>query len=77
MMAQTIHGDSLWTLNDIPNWIYENIKFPNDAFKYGIAGVEQFVISATWDGRVFITSGLNTLNPAFEEEIKHVVSKAP
>lgn len=77
MMAQTIHGDSLWTLNDIPNWIYENIKFPNDAYKYGIAGVEQFVISATWDGRVFITSGLNTLNPAFEEEIKHVVSKAP
>lgn len=71
------HSNPLRTLDEIPGWIYENIKFPEKAYQYGIAGVEQFVISATWDGRVFITSGLNTLNPAFEEEIKDVVSKAP
>lgn len=66
-----------YTLDDIPAWIDENITFPEEANQYGMAGIEQFVISATWDGRVFITSGLNTLNPAFEEEIKRVVSKAP
>ena len=71
------YSDPLRTLDEIPDWIYENIKFPEKAYQYGIAGIEQFVISATWDGRVFITSGLNTLNPAFEEEIKDVVSKAP
>ena len=71
------HPNTLRNLDEIPNWIYKNIKFPEKAYQYGIAGVEQFVISATWDGRVFITSGLNTLNPAFEEEIKSIVSKAP
>lgn len=80
--AQTIftanaQSDSLWALDDVPNWILRNIKFPQEAYKYGMAGIEQFVISAAWDGRVFITSGLNTLNPAFEQEIKDVVSRAP
>lgn len=78
MIAQDFHkNDSLWKLDDIPSWINENIKFPNEAYQCGMAGIEQFVISATWDGRVFITSGLNTLNPAYEEEIKNVVSRAP
>lgn len=66
-----------WLLDDIPNWILENIKFPPEALKYGISGIEQVCISATWDGKVFITSGLNTLNPAFEKEIMDVVSRAP
>lgn len=70
-------SDSLWVLDDIPDWIQKNIKFPQEAYKYGMAGIEQFVISATWEGRVFITSGLKALNPAFEKEIKDVVSRAP
>lgn len=70
-------NDSLWVLDDIPKWIEQNVKFPKDAYKSRIAGIEQFVISAAWDGRVFITSGLNTLNPAFDEEIKNVVRRAP
>lgn len=68
---------TLRTLDEIPDWIYKNVKFPEEAYRYGMAGIEQFVISATWDGRVFITSGLNTLNPAFEEEIKSILGKAP
>lgn len=69
--------DSIWSLDDIPSWIQRNIEFPIEACQYGVAGVEQFVISATWDGRVFITSPVNTLHPAFEREIKAVVSRAP
>lgn len=67
----------LWSLDDIPNWILENIKFPPEALKYGMSGIEQVCVSATWDGKVFITSGLNTLNPTFEKEIMNVVSRAP
>ncbi|WP_294616111.1 energy transducer TonB [uncultured Bacteroides sp.] len=74
---QNQKAECFWTLDEIPGWIQENIKFPKAAYLYGMAGVEQFVVSAAWDGRVFITSGLNTLNPAFEKEIKSVLDKAP
>ena len=65
------------TLDEMPSWILSNIQFPQEAYKYGIAGIEQVCISASWDGKVFITSILNTLNPAFEKEIMDVISKAP
>ena len=60
----------------MPSWILSNIQFPQEAYKYGIAGIEQVCISASWDGKVFITSILNTLNPAFEKEIMDVISKS-
>ena len=69
--------ESLMTLDEMPSWILSNIQFPQEAYKYGIAGIEQVCISASWDGKVFITSILNTLNPAFEKEIMDVISKAP
>ena len=69
--------DSLMTLDEMPSWVLSNIQFPQEAYKYGIAGIEQVCISASWDGKVFITSMLNTLNPAFEKEIVEVISKAP
>lgn len=65
------------TLEDIPDWILEHIKFPEEAYQYGMAGVEHLSISTSWDGKVFISSKLNTLNPAFEKEIMEVVNKAP
>lgn len=65
------------TLDEMPSWILSNIQFPQEAYKYGIAGIEQVCISASWDGKVFITSILNALNPAFEKEIMDVISKAP
>lgn len=70
-------GDSLLTLGEIAEWISGHVRFPEGASRYGVAGVERFVVSSAWDGRVFITSGLNTLSPAFEREIKGVVSRAP
>ena len=69
--------ESLMTLDEIPSWVLSNIQFPQEAYEYGIAGIEQVCISASWDGKVFITSMLNTLNPAFEKEIVDVISKAP
>ena len=54
--------DSLMTLDEMPSWVLSNIQFPQEAYKYGIAGIEQVCISASWDGKVFITSMLNTLN---------------
>lgn len=69
--------DSLMTLDEIPAWILKNIQFPQEAYEYGAAGIEQVCISASWDGKVFITRKLNTLIPAFEKEIMNVVSKAP
>lgn len=70
-------GDSLFTLDEIAEWISGHVRFPEGASRYGVAGVERFVVSSAWDGRVFITSGLNTLSPAFDREIKSVVSRAP
>lgn len=70
-------GDSLFTLDEIAEWISGHVRFPEGASRYGVAGVERFVVSSAWDGRVFITSGVNTLSPAFEREIKGVVSRAP
>jgi len=69
--------ESLMALDEMPSWVLSNIQFPQEAYKYGIAGIEQVCISASWDGKVFITSMLNTLNPAFEKEIVDVISKAP
>ncbi len=70
-------GDSLLTLDEIAEWISGHVRFPEGVSRYGVAGVERFVVSSAWDGRVFITSGLNTLSPAFDREIKGVVSRAP
>lgn len=70
-------GGSLMSLDDIPSWISRNIRFPESAYDYGFAGKERFVVSIDWQGRVFITSGLNTLHPVFSREIESVVRRAP
>lgn len=64
-------------LREIALWIKDHIQFPDDAEEYGTVGTEQFVISTAWDGRVFISSPLHTLNPAFERAIKETVAQAP
>ena len=64
-------------LDKLPEWIVQNIYFPQDAYEYGFAGKEKFVISLDWSGRAFITSPLNTLHPAFSKEIREVVKRAP
>lgn len=69
--------NSMMMLDEIPDWILKNIQFPQEAYKYGIVGTEQLCVSVSWDGKVFISSNLNTLNPAFEDEIIRVVGKAP
>ena len=40
--------ESLMTLDEMPSWILSNIQFPQEAYKYGIAGIEQVCISASW-----------------------------
>ena len=32
------------TLDEMPSWILSNIQFPQEAYKYGIAGIEQVVL---------------------------------
>ena len=71
-IASTMN-DEVYDLQKVSEWITDNVCFPEDAYKYRVAGIEQFCISTSWDGKVFISSGLSTLNPAFEEEIKKVV----
>lgn len=75
-IASTMN-DEVYDLQKVSEWITDNVCFPEDAYKYRVAGIEQFCISTSWDGKVFISSGLSTLNPAFEEEIKKVVEGAP
>jgi len=65
------------TLREVALWIREHVRFPQDIGPYGTVGTEQFVVSAAWDGRVFISSPLHTLNPAFECVIKEAVAQAP
>lgn len=65
------------SLGEAAQWIRENVRFPEDAAEYGTAGVERFVVSAAWDGRVFISSPLQGLNPAFERAVKETVARAP
>lgn len=74
---QASAADDRMLLDSIPGWIRRNVTFPEDAYQYGPVGVEKFVVSADWTGRVFISSPLNALNPAVAEEIKSVVSRAP
>ncbi len=69
--------ETLLGLEQASRWIMENISFPEGAYKYGFVGTERFVISADWEGRVFITSHLSALNPALEQEIKDVVGRCP
>ncbi|MBO5195112.1 MAG: hypothetical protein J6B62_09485 [Bacteroidales bacterium] len=64
-------------LGQAAGWIKKNMSFPMEAYRYGFVGVERFVISADWEGRVFITSHLSALNPALEQEIKDVVGRCP
>ena len=61
------------SFNNIPQWIEEHIEFPAAA-SYG---TEQFCLSATWDGRVFLTSRPYTLDPACEQAIIEAVKSAP
>ena len=65
------------TLHEAAQWIHDNVRFPRDAQKYGIVGTERFVVSADWEGRIFITSPLHVLNPAVEQAIKEAVARAP
>ena len=64
-------------IDKLPEWIAQNIHFPQEAYEYGFAGKEKFVISLDWSGRAFIASTLNTLHPAFSKEIMDVVNRAP
>lgn len=64
-------------LTEIPQWIVDNVAFPEQDCELGIAGKEKFVISTDWTGRIFIASPLNTLHPSYEKEILDVVSRAP
>ncbi|GHV02132.1 hypothetical protein FACS1894159_10770 [Bacteroidia bacterium] len=65
------------TLSSIPLWVSENIRFPEEAYRYGIVGTERVCISVSWDGKAFITNPLNALCPAYEDEIKRVVGSMP
>ncbi len=67
----------LKNLDEAARWIKENISFPEDAYDYAYVGTERFVIGTDWEGRVFITSNLQTLNPAFEQAITDAVSRCP
>lgn len=66
-----------WDLNRISSWMLTQIQYPEDAYKYHTAGIEQLCLSVAWDGRVFVSSRFSTLNPAFEREIERVVRRAP
>ncbi len=70
-MAQ---GQNLMPFDNIPQWIEEHVNFPQEDAVYG---TEQFCISATWDGRVFLTSRPYTLHPACERAIVEAVESAP
>ena len=59
-----------WDLNRISSWMLTQIQYPEDAYKYHTAGIEQLCLSVAWDGRVFVSSRFSTLNPAFEREMK-------
>lgn len=65
------------SLKDAARWIQNNIQLPQDIEEYSMIGTEQFVISAAWDGRIFISSPLHTLNPSFERVIEETVARAP
>ena len=54
-----------------------NIQFPQEAYKYGIAGIEQVCISASLGWKSFHNKHTEYINPAFEKEIMDVISKAP
>lgn len=62
------------SFNNIPQWIEEHIEFPKAHAGYGI---EQFCVSVTWDGRVFLTSRPYTLDPSCEHAIVEAVKSAP
>ena len=40
-------------------------------------GIEQFCVSVTWNGRVFLTSRPYTIDPACEHAIVEAVKSAP
>ena len=62
------------SFNNVPQWIEEHIEFPKDDAGYG---TEQFCVSATWDGRIFLTSRPYTLDPACEQAIIKAVKSTP
>lgn len=74
-----VGSDTLSSLNldDMPDWILEYIRFPEEAYSYGKAGVESLMLSTSWDGKLFIVGDLNALHPSFEKAIREVVARAP
>ncbi len=70
-------SEKAWNLDKVSAWVLANIRFPEEAYGYGMAGVEQICLSVSWDGKVFLPGRLNTLHPAYAEEIERVVANAP
>ena len=72
-------SDSIkWDLEKVSSWVLKQIRYPEDAYqKSKTAGIEQFCISLTWDGRVFLSYRPYTLHPSFEDEIKRIIRSAP
>lgn len=67
-----------WDLEKVSSWVLKQIRYPEDAYqKSKTAGIEQFCISLTWDGRVFLSYRPYTLHPSFEDEIKRIIRSAP
>lgn len=75
--GQSDGSEKVWDLSKVSEWILERIRFPEEAYGYGKAGVEQMCLSVSWDGKVFLPAPLNTLHPAYAEEIERVVADAP
>lgn len=75
--GQSNDSEKVWDLSKVSEWILEHIRFPEEACGYGKAGVEQMCLSVSWDGKVVLPAPLNTLHPAYAEEIERVVSGAP
>lgn len=70
-------AEKAWNLDKVSEWVLEHIRFPEEAYSFGMAGEEQMCLSVSWDGKVFLASRLNTLHPAYEQEIERVVANAP
>ena len=75
--AKGADTESKIPFDSLPQWIEQHIEFPQEALKYGMVGVERFVVSLSWNGKPYISRQLNTLNPAVEKAIIDVMEKAP
>lgn len=71
--GQSNDSEKVWDLSKVSEWILERIRFPEEAYGYGKAGVEQMCLSVSWNGKVFLSAPLNTLHPAYAEEMLQVL----